>query len=101
MKEDAEEKEREEAQRQEYLALNRSSSTQSTSSLSTSDTTTSAVCGDIMQFCRGNKWHQTIKGALLRCRLKDDITIDQMRAINYFHSVHEAVVNFESVNQIE
>ena len=83
----------------DYMRMNRNRN-QSLLNMTHSTTVQYAHCKDIFEFQSENEWHQNMKKALTRCRLKHLLTIDQIRAINYFHTVHQGIMMKSSVPQI-
>ena len=55
----------------------------------------------VFELIEANPWHQQIKMGLKQCHLNDNLTIDQLRALNYLHTVHEYVVSVSSIEQIK
>ena len=55
----------------------------------------------VFHFNDSNEWHQQIKIALTHCNLNHNLSMKQMRAINYFHTVHSAVIKMSSVSAIQ
>ena len=55
----------------------------------------------LFPFDKNNKWHMNIKLALDRLGIRNDmITWDQMRSLNWFHTIHRGINKMASLKQV-
>ena len=58
-------------------------------------------CTQVLKLNKANKWHKNIMQGMNQCKLKCELSVDQLRALNYFHTVHQATMSMSSLKQIE
>ena len=57
---------------------------------------------NLFVFDMADEWHATVHQALLSLGLfADQLTFDAMRAVNYFHDIHDGIMTQSSLRQIE
>ena len=89
-------KEQEMNMKSEYNKINKIGNMKMDQDLKESD-----VKIDVFKFNDKNKWHLNIKHALRSLTLSDEITWDQMRAINWMYTIHSGIMSLSSISQIE